>query len=260
VIGQDQTQSRNTTADRTIDVLLLFDERQPVLSAAEVSRQLGMPRSTTYRYLQTLRSYGLVEEDEARGGFRLGPRLFHLARVARQGLGLCELALPIMQRLAADSGEMALLARRVGQQVVLVELVESTQPIRLSYVRGDVLPIHAGASPKVLLAYAEPAEIAAVLASAPLPRYTELTITDPDQLIQQLAEIRRQGYAVSHSEIADGVSGIAAPVMHADGRVAAALTVACPSFRLDEPTLHRLVQAVRASAQALSRRLREVHG
>src|SRR4051812_43888338 len=88
--------ARNTTADRAIDVLLLFNEQRPILSAEEVAEILGMSRSTTYRYLLSLRSYGLVEEGDINGEFRLGPAVFHLARVARKGLGLSEVALPVM--------------------------------------------------------------------------------------------------------------------------------------------------------------------
>src|SRR5262247_3052676 len=150
---------RNTTADRAIDVLLLFDEDAPVLSAGEVAERLGMSRSTTYRYLQSLRSYELLEEDEIRGGFRLGSRVYELARIARKGLGLSEVALPLMEELRDQVGEAVLLTRRSGNQVVCIERVEGLRPTRLSYERGQILPVHAGASAKVLLAFAEPAEI-----------------------------------------------------------------------------------------------------
>src|SRR5436190_14609487 len=96
------TSGRNTTADRAIDVLLLFDPGSPVLTAGEISERLAMSRSTTYRYIQSLRSFDLLEEDAARGGFRLGPRVFELARIARQGLGLSEIALPVMQSLCEE--------------------------------------------------------------------------------------------------------------------------------------------------------------
>lgn len=255
-------QSRNTTADRTVDVLLLFDEKRPVLTAAEVSRLLAMPRSTTYRYLQTLRSSGLVEEDLTRGGFRLGPRIFQLARVARQGLDLQEIAVPIMRQLVERTGEAVLLTRRAGNQVVCVERIESGHPIRLSYERGYVLPIHAGASAKVLLAFSDAAEIDAVLGSmdAPLPRYTERTVTEPDELRAQLAEIRRYGVAITDSEVDHGVRAVAAPVLSSDGRVAAGLSVVGPAFRLDEEALGRVAEAVKDAAATVSSRLQDIQG
>src|SRR5947207_1825162 len=111
------SQGRNATVDRAIDVLLLFDEEQPILTAEEVAERLGMSRSTTYRYLLSLRSYGLVEDGDAPGEFRLGSVIFRLARTARKGLGLSEVALPVMRELVNQTGESALLTRRSGLYV-----------------------------------------------------------------------------------------------------------------------------------------------
>jgi DNA-binding IclR family transcriptional regulator len=246
---------RNATAERAIDVLLLFDEASAVLSASEVSRRLGMSRSTTYRYLQSLRSYDLLEEDEAGGGFRLGPRIFDLARVARQGLGLSEVALPVMRELSEQVDESILLTRRSGDQVVCVERIASSHPIRLSYERGHLLPIHAGASAKVLLAFAEPSELEAILSTAKFERFTEATVTDATELRSQLDDIRRSGYALSDGEIDRGVRGVAAPIFGTDGRVAAGLSVASLALRVTDDQLPAVVAAVVRAASAVTERL-----
>ncbi|MBV9898672.1 MAG: IclR family transcriptional regulator [Chloroflexi bacterium] len=253
-------QGRNATAERAIDVLLLFDEEHPFLTASDIARRLDMPRSTTYRYIQTLRSYNLIEED-ARGGFRLGTRIFQLGRIARQGLGYVDVARSYMEQLAALTGEVVLLTRRSGSQVVCVERVEGDprHPIRLSYERGHVLPLHAGASAKVLLAFSDPAENDAVLSTIEaLPRYTERTVTDRAALARQLERIRADGYALSAGEVDEGVRGIAAPIFQADGRVAAGLSLVGPQFRLKDAALKAGIAAVRQSAIAISARLREI--
>lgn len=254
-------ESRNSTADRTIDLLFLFDERHPVRSAAELSELLDMPRSTTYRYLQTLRSSGLIEEDDDARGFRLGARVLQLARVARAGLGLSEASLPTMREVAARTGEAVLLTRRSRSSVVCVELVESSQPgVRLSWERGHALPVHAGASAKVLLAFSTPAEIDVVLAAARLPRYTARTIINPKLLRKQLEEIRAQGYAITDGEVDEGVRGIAAPIFSPHGPIAAGLSVAGPAYRLDDARLPAVLRAVREGAEAITRRLAELAG
>ncbi len=251
---------RNTTADRAIDVLLLFDDEAPVLSAGEVAERLEMSRSTTYRYLQSLRSYGLLEEDEARGGFRLGSRVYELARIARKGLGLSEIALPIMEQLRDQVREAVLLTRRSGNQVVCIERVEGFRPTRLSYERGQILPVHAGASAKVLLAFAEPAEIDDVLATATLERLTDATVTDPVELRAHLEWIRERGYSVSDGEIDVGVRGVAAPILSPDGRVVAGLSVAGLAFRITDAELPDVVRAVMDAAERISKRLADVAG
>jgi DNA-binding IclR family transcriptional regulator len=249
----------NATADRAVQLLLLYDDNRPTLSAAEVAEHLGMSRSTTYRYLQSLRAAGLLEEDPATASFRLGPRIFALARVARRGLGLSELATPTMRHLVAETGETVLLTCRSGSHVICVEREESTHHLRLSYERGQVLPVHAGASAVILLAWLEPAELDRILAETRLDQFTEATITDPNVLRARLSEIRKLGYAVTYGERDPGVVGIAAPIWNEKGRVAAGLSVVIPSHRVSEAKLQDTISAVRAHADEISERLTLVH-
>ena len=258
IVGQDERSNRNATSDRTLDVLLAFDIGHPVRSATEVSQIVDMPRSTTYRYLQTLRSYGLIEEHGDRG-YRLGTRVLQLARVARSGLGLSEIALPVMRRVSERSGEAVLLTRRSGQSVVCIERVDaSPHRIRLTYERGHVLPVHAGASAKVLLAFAEPLEIEQVLETATLTRFTSRTVVDPKRLRKQLAEIRAAGHVVTDGEVDEGVRGIAAPIFDREGRVVAGLSIVGPGYRVDDARVAALVRAVCDGAAEITTRLREL--
>lgn len=254
------TPGRNAVSDRTIDVLTAFDEEHAVLTAEELAERLGMSRSTTYRYLQSLRSSGLIEEGEANGAFRLGPLIFKLARIARKGVdtGLSEIALPIMRKLTEQTEETTLLTRLFNQHVVCIEHVESPQRIRLSYERGMVLPINAGSPAKVLLAYLKPDELDALLKATPLQRFTDTTITDPDLLRKDLVTIRARGYAVSNGELDVGVRGVSAPILNEREQAVASLSTASPAFRLDESVLPRMIQAVQAAAHTISQRLREL--
>lgn len=250
--------TRNSTADRAIDILLLFNERQPVLTALEIAERLGMSPSTTYRYLSSLRLSGLIEEGETNGEFRLGPTVFQLARTARKGLGLSEIALPVMHELVAQTGESALLTRHSGLQVVCIERVESPHSVRLSYERGQILPLHAGASAKIILAYLKPSEIDSALKAGPLQQYTAHTVTDPDVLRSQLQAIRAAGYAVSDEEVDVGVRGVAAPILDREQRVIAGMSVAGPMFRLHDTLLPTIITAVCQAAQVISQRLQNV--
>jgi len=250
--------TRNTTADHAIDVLMLFNEQQPIWTAEEVAERLGMSRSTTYRYLLSLRSYGLLEEGTGAGEFRLGSAVFRLARVARQGLGLSEIALPVMRELVAKTGETALLTRRSAEHVVCIEHVASPHSVRLSYERGQVLALHAGASAKIVLAYLKPSEIEAVLSSAPLPRYTKRTVTDSAVLRAQLQDIRTKGYAVSDGEVDEEVRGIAAPILGMNKQIVAGISIAGPAFRLDDTVLPTVLAAVQEAGHVISQRLRDL--
>jgi DNA-binding IclR family transcriptional regulator len=244
---------RNSTADRALDILLLFTAEKPVWAGPEIATQLGVARSTGYRYLQSLVSTGFIEE--AAAGFRLGPRIFELARLARVGIGLSEVSLPSMRRLAAQVNETVLLTRRSGRSVVCLDLVEVQQVARLSYERGQVLPINAGAAAEVLLAWADPAEVTAILTQAPLERFTAKTLTDPVELRARLAHIRKRGIAISQGELDQHILGVAAPIRDASGSVCAAISIAALAARVPQSDLKAIEGAVRDSAAAITRRL-----
>src|SRR5262249_48717242 len=120
------------------------------------------------------------------------------------------------------------------------------------------LPLHAGASAKVLLAYLKPSEIDTVLNAEDLPRYTEHTVTDPAILRAQLKAIRAAGHVVSDGEVDTGVRGIAAPIFGTNEQVIEGISVAGPAFRLHDAALPAVIAAVRNAAQLISQRLRDL--
>jgi DNA-binding IclR family transcriptional regulator len=250
---QSGYRDRNSTADRALDILLLFTEDKLVWSGAEIADEIGVARSTGYRYLQSLVNAGFIEE--ASGGFRLGPRIFELARLARAGTSLSDIAMPTMRSLSAKVGESVLLTRRSGRFVVCLDLVEAAHTVRLSYERGHVLPINAGAAAEVLLAWAPPEELTAVLSAAPLERFTAKTLTDPGQLQARLAQIRRDGVAVSQGELDDQILGVAAPIHNAKGSVVAAVSVAALASRVPRTELKAVKLAVKSAASTISEQL-----
>ncbi|MCP2338953.1 IclR family transcriptional regulator [Actinomadura rupiterrae] len=254
--GRSSTyRERNSTADRALDILSLFDDRRLVLGGQEVADALGVARSTAYRYLQSLVSSGFVEEQKP-AGYRLGPRVFELARLARKGLGLSEVSLPVMEELKESVGETVLLTRRTGSAVVCLERVESDHSVRISYERGHVLPVNAGASALALLAWAPPEEIGRLVGDDDLPQFTETTVTETGPLLERLEAIRKDGYAISRGELDADVVGIAAPVRDADGDVVAAVSIAALSRRLPPAKERSVIVAVVAAAETIGDQLR----
>lgn len=229
----------------------MFDDQRLVLSANDVARHFGVARSTAYRYLQSLTSNGFLEESPASSGFRLGSRVLDLARLARKGIGLSDLARPVMRKLVDRTGAPVILTRRTGSTVICLEREEAGQLLRLSYERGEVLPINAGAAALALLAWAPDDELDALLA-APLPRFTDATYTDVSKLRAHLTEIREQGYAVARGELDPDVLGIAAPVRGDADRVVAAISIAALSYRVPDAKLGAYVTPVLEAAGELS--------
>jgi DNA-binding IclR family transcriptional regulator len=243
---------RNSTADRALTILQTFGDDRPEISAVDIAELLGVARSTAYRYLQTLvQTQFLV--DTGRGTFRLGLRILELARIARGGLQLADLAVPRMKHLAEQHQQTVLLTKQMGPAVICLEREESrTQYVRLSYERGTVLSMNAGASAMVLFAWLPEDEIRRLVAGAALTKFTPKTLTDPDAIVDRLAEIRRDGVAVTDGEVDPTAMGIAAPIFSGSGVVVAAVSVVLIRSLVAPESIQRIVESVSAVARELS--------
>jgi DNA-binding IclR family transcriptional regulator len=246
------TSSGNTIAERTLDVLMLFSAGRSSLTINQAAEELGMPRSTVYRYLQSLRSYSLVEEENGR--YRLGPKILELALAAWAGSELCEVALPWMRGLADRTGETVMLARLSDGSAVCIERLQSKHAVRISMERGSILPWNASGA-KVLLAAQDQSKVRSLLGQRPLKAYNDRTVTDPVGFARDLERVAENGYAVNDGEVDPGLWGVAAPIRNSAGLVMAALSVSIPRYRLDEGNVEQLIEDVRSTALKVGQRL-----
>lgn len=245
---------RNSTADRALAILDLFTETRGVLSASQVSEHLGVARSTAYRYLQSLVQARYLTE--VPGGYGLGLKILELARIARKGFDVGSIAQPIMVQLAREFRETVLLTRRIGDSIVCIEREEpDAQRLHLSYEPGTIMPINAGASAMVLLAWLPDEDVRTILASRSLRAFTPNTLTDPARITERLRGIRDQGFALSIAELDLEVVGIAAPIFDSMGNVRAAISVAGLASRLSPDRHEHIAQRIVESAHTISARL-----
>jgi IclR family transcriptional regulator, acetate operon repressor len=223
-------------------------------TGAEVSRELGVHRSTALRLLGTLERHALVERDARTAKYRLGRRLPQLASVVTGELDLRFLARPVCESLSAALGETVTLDVLVGDVIVPIEqATASTSVVSVNWL-GRRTPVHCTASGKVILAFA-PDAVRARLLSMALERVTPHTITDVAKLEAELEGVREAGFARTYEELEVGLDAVAAPVHSAEGEVVAALDVSGPSHRLRAEGRHELVDRTKEAAADLSRRL-----
>ena len=243
--------------EKSIDLLYSFESHRPEQSLFQLSRNLGFPPSTARRLLKVMMSRRLIQQDAATNLYRLGPGLFYLASVAREGLEIRKIALPFMERLRDLTGENAVLHELRDGKRVCIEKVESKEVLRDSLRVGDQFPAHAGASGKVLLAYLPPDELRNYLKSRHgLKALTPRTITDPKKLAADLVRTRRQGFAYSCGErVMDGLCAISAPIFDSEGRAPYSLTITLTPFRLQAKGKSKLVAAVKRFAAEISHKL-----
>lgn len=245
---------RNSTSDRTLEILCLFSDERLSLTAAGISRELELPRSTAYRYLQSLIRQQFLESAPD-GSFRLGMRVLDLARLARAGYGVSDLALPEMRSLAASHRQTVILTSLIGRSVVCLEREEWTgRFLRLSYEPGLELPINAGASALALLAWRPRAEVDRLL-ERPLQGFTAKTLTTAAAIRDRLVAIRERGEAVSHAEVDPEALGLAVPILDGGGVAAAALSIVAPQGSMSGPQVARALEDLHAAAARIAKRL-----
>jgi DNA-binding IclR family transcriptional regulator len=242
---------------RGVAVLEVLAGESAPLDIEQVAERVGVPLSTAYRIVRYLAQVGLVEHRE-QGRVALGLRLLDLARVTRLQVesGLLGVARPVMRELAQRTQETAMLMAPTGGQAICLEYIESPRPIRLSFERGRVMPLYAGAAGKVLLAFLDDRERNRALAAAEGAELENGRVVSSDELSVELAEIGRAGYCVSEGEVNIDTVGVAAPVFRRR-RLVAGLTVAGPSRRFTEKYLSEMVAAVVSAAQEIGRRLEQ---
>jgi len=230
--------------ERALSVLECFETR-PSVGVSQAARTLGLSVSTTHRLLKTLCVGGLLVQD-ANGRYLLGPRTALLGSLAAQRLGLEE-ARPLLQQVAGATGGAVMLGVLDARDLLTVMVVESPRADGVRVANGARSPLHACAMGKTLVAF-DPTLEPDVLDE--LTRITDRTITAAGDLVGQLSQIRRQGWALNDGELSSGIRGVGAPVFADHGRVVAAVAVAVPraAGTDDVPGLAR---AVRRCAQDL---------
>jgi DNA-binding IclR family transcriptional regulator len=238
--------------EKAIDILNYFYSENQAFSAQEISGRLSIPLSTTYKYLDVLLKKGFLSKDPDTKKFFLGLTIFKMGNLVAAKIKPIDVAMRHMNDLASLSGETVTLTMVLGWDSLCVEKIESHRRIKLSVARGDTLPLHAGGSSKILLAYQEEAFVDAMIKNVALVALTENTITDPVRLKNELKLIRERGYAFSDSEVDHGATSAAAPIFDAKGRLVAGISVAGPGERINAEKARNLIEMVKESAAKIS--------
>ena len=206
--------------------------REEGMGVTGISQLLELPKSSVHDILTTLHNEGLVEKDNDRSQYSLGLKLFELGNMARANLELRRIATPFLRSLNEDLDETVHLTILDGWEVLYIECFESVKQLRTYSVIGVRAPLHCTAVGKAILAYFSDKQVGQMIKAMGLPKFTENTITDRQRLDQDLAEIRRRGYAVDDAEHEEGVRCIGAPIRNHEAQVMASISVSGPSQRM----------------------------
>ncbi len=244
------------TVEKALSVLAEFGKGPPIIGVQALSARTGFPPAVVQRLVNSLRAASFLEQNESNKKYRLGVRVLELGAAAARYSSLLSAAKPVMQELSISTLELVFLevVDRRNWRASYIHFLDPLKGRPLRLVQHSYL--HAGAAGKVLLAYLPAQEVDHILAEIGLPKLTPKTITNARLLRDELATIRRTGYAVSHGEVVTNTSGVAAPVRDSRGEVVATLSVSGHDSRLTEVRMRKLRELVVAGAARISETLR----
>ena len=240
------------SVDRAITILELL-AHDGESSVTEIAGGLGVHKSTAFRLLATLEAHRLVEQINDRGRYRLGVGNLRLAGATTARLDVVTEARPVSRQLATDTGETVNITVRSDTSALYLDQAAGSSALQSHNWVGQRIPLHATSNGKVLISELSDDDLAAALPD--LPRFTDLTITSRRKLAEELAEVRRVGYALAVDELELGLTAAAAPIRSAHGDIIASMSISGPSFRLTTQRLDQVVPMLVAAATEVSHRL-----
>lgn len=235
-------------------ILHLFSMDNPELGVTEIASKLRLSMGTTHRLISTLSRAAYLEKSEENCKYRLGLTILRHCGVITSSLEIHREALPFLEQLVGKLGEAVHIGVLEGNEVVYLHKIECKHPIRLLSHIGKRNPAFCTSAGKVILAYQSDEIIKHVLQSELYP-YGPKTITNPEILLENLMNIRRNGYSIAIDELHEGVVSIAVPVRDYTEEVIAAISAVGPKERITDDKIPYYIETLTLSGQELSMQL-----
>lgn len=238
-----------TVTERVLAILGSFSSSRAELTHKEICQAADLSHATAHRRLAELVAWGALEKSD-NGKYSIGLRLWEVAALAPRGMPLREIALPYLRDLVIVTGGNSQLAVRSGSEALFLERLKGRNEIPPIARAANRLVMPLTAAGLVLFAHA-PSEVQETVLDTQIPQVTDYTVTDPIKLRSMLAEVRRQGYAMSNEQLEVGTYSVAAPVYDSSGAVVAALGLVLETSKTRNGAIGGVVTSARAVSHVL---------
>lgn len=240
--------------DKAFDLLEALAEK-PNQTVAELAEGAAVTKAAAYRILSTLEARGYVVTYKRVRHYSIGHAFHTYVQAARSADRLIEVARPQMQALLDAFGETVNLGTLARQSVLYVDVLQSTQSLRATSEIGSFDTLYSTALGKAMLSRMPNADREAMLADADLVALTEHTVVDHEALLSGIDDAAAKGYALDDQENEIGMRCVASPIVNADGRPIAAISVSGPASRMTPATIDRITALLIDKVQMISGRL-----
>ena len=238
--------------ERAFAILEEVARHREGINLADLSKAVGLHNSTTFHLVKTMTQLGYITQLRDSKRYRIGSRLFTLAAGALEENSFLAVATPVLETLTRETGEVGHFAIRSGNEIVVIARTAGSGLLQMVDRTGGQRPAHATALGKVLLAALNDAQIRQFLGPEPLRKFTAKTIVERNALLREIEEVRRKGIAYDDGEFDAEIRCVAVAVHDFAGRVAGAVGISGPVWRLSLQSLQDKVQHVRAAAKLIS--------
>ncbi|WP_274362110.1 IclR family transcriptional regulator [Paenibacillus thermotolerans] len=239
------------SADRVLDIFELFTGEKDSYNLTEISKALNMPPSSTYLIMQNMLNRGYLETDRSGKQFRIGYKLFTIRSGYMRSTSLTGEFNQIAEKIVDDLNETVSLAIKAGDQLLYIGEKVSSHALRFTPNMGTTLPLHATASGKIMLADLTMEELRMLYPTEELGQMTGKTISSFSELLKELDKVRERGIGYNLGETVDGVHCVAGPVVDAEGRTAASISISIPIVRITDEIWEKVHYWIRRSCEEL---------
>ncbi|HWR45413.1 IclR family transcriptional regulator [Sporomusa sp.] len=240
---------------RSLKILEYVAEHRNLAGLTEISKGIGIHKSTAHGLIATLEKCGYMHQDPKTGKYSLGIKVFEMGQAYIANLDLREIALPYLKELSLTYQETAHLAILSAEDVVYIDKVDGSRSIGIRSQVGGRNPAYCTGVGKALLSGLDEFQIKKLYHGKVLRKYTRNTVADQAELLGQISQVREQGYALDIEEFELDLRCIAAPVKDSTGAVIAAISLSGPSNRLLDTKMADIAINVVETARKISIRL-----
>lgn len=241
----------DTPTLRLFSLLELIATKNQLFTLQGLVELTGTPKPTLHRMLQQLEGAGLLIRENNGRHYVVGARLRRMAESLLLNDTHHGARHSVLRNLVEELGESCNLTALSGDEILYVDRVETLEPLRFTLQPGSRVPVHCSASGKMILSQLAPVQRRRLLEAAPLKQYTPNTITDVDQIEEQLKQVRRDGYAIDDQEFLPGLVCAAVLVPSPSGISNLGIAVQAPVMRLTPDKALRVLPALRRAADAI---------
>lgn len=236
--------------EKAFQILECFSPQEPELGITEISKQLGLYKSNVFNILSTLESLGYIEKNGTTNKYALGKRIIKLSHTAITYYGYKGEIRRCLKEISQEFEEIAYYGVPDGSNVIYIEGAYPDSSLNTNMIQGVTAPLVCTGIGKAMLAFMDKAVVDRIL-SRPLARFTDTTITDPDEMRLHLETIHRQGYSIDNMEHEYGVKCVGMPVFNRHRELVGAVSVTGPSLRFTDERMQSIVQVLKGKVRAI---------